>query len=283
MSQHAHRLAYPSGGGVARFAMREHGMREAASAGLRHDHPALTEARTIFTTTVVGSAEAPRLLIEGKNAAKIGDRIAKGPWRGLRVFTLTLEERATCPRTCGQWAACYGNAMPLARRHANDAGLMPRLASEAAALMARHGEIAVRLHVLGDFYSASYVRFWSWLLRCHPGMHLFGFTAHPASSDVGQEIAAMNAAHPDQCAIRFSVPLGAPPAPMQASVAWEGDDIPADAILCPAQSGKTQACATCGLCWHARADRHRIVFIGHGMVKRNHTAPRRPRGQPEGH
>ena len=42
--------------------------------------------------------------------------VTKGRWRGYPVFTLTLEERATCPSYCEQWDECYGNNMPFGAR-----------------------------------------------------------------------------------------------------------------------------------------------------------------------
>lgn len=264
MNSHAHRLAQAYGGSLARFAMRTHESRSAASASVRADHPALDEARTIFPSTVIPSAQAPRLLVSGVNQAKIGGRVQKGPWAGLPIYCLTLEERATCPRSCAQWATCYGNAMPLARRHAADRDLMPRLAREVAEVV----PAAIRLHVLGDFFSVEYAAFWHGLLRRHRGLHLFGFTAWPCTSPIGAAIESMNIDRWQQCAIRFSVPLDAAPAPMQASVAWAGEALPPDAIACPAQTGATAACATCGLCWAGAADGRRIVFTGHGIVRR---------------
>src|SRR4051812_1807050 len=52
-----------------------------------------------------------RVLISGHNSRKIGAAVTKGRWSGYPVFTLTLEERATCPRSCLHWLDCYGNKM----------------------------------------------------------------------------------------------------------------------------------------------------------------------------
>ena len=36
----------------------------------------------------------------GHNSAKVGGRAIRGRWKNLPIYTLTLEERATCPRSC---------------------------------------------------------------------------------------------------------------------------------------------------------------------------------------
>jgi hypothetical protein len=137
-----------------------HASREAAA--LSADHLAVRRGRTLFPTTVISPEDAPRLLVGGHNSAKIGAKIEKGPWRGLHVYTLTLEERATCPTSCHLWRECYGNAMPLVRRHAADDTLIPTLDAELRNKARWHGArgFAVRLHVLGDFYSQVYLLAW---------------------------------------------------------------------------------------------------------------------------
>ncbi len=254
------------GGFLRRFqTVAPHGNR--ASAGLPDGHPALVEGRTLFPSTVVDATAAPRLLIGGENQAKIGRRILKGPWAGLRIYCLTLEERATCPRSCHLWSECYGNAMHLARRHRHGRALEQRLDTELWMRHAMHPDgIAVRLHVLGDFYSLEYVRRWAAWMHDLPLLHVFGFTAHPRDSEIGARVAALNERHPDRWAIRFSVARHTG-AGMEAMTFW--DDAPASdwhegALMCPQQRGKTDACATCGLCWSESARQHAIGFNGHG-------------------
>jgi hypothetical protein len=92
---------------------------------LAADNPALAEGRTIFPSTVVGTMESPRFLVSGHNNPKLGKEVQKGPRAGWPIFHLTLEERATCPRSCPVWAGCYGNAMPFARRHRGGRRLQP--------------------------------------------------------------------------------------------------------------------------------------------------------------
>ena len=77
----------------------------------------------------------------------------------------------------------------------------------------------------------------------------------------------LGALHPDRWMMRFSVAADDNPQPMQATTIWrqpEGSNVP-EGLICPAQTHKTAACATCGLCWSPGATGKRIVFIGHGM------------------
>lgn len=144
------------GGALRRFAvLAPHADRERAA--LKPGAAPLVEARTVYPATVVDAEESPRLLVSGANQGKIGKRITKGPWRGLPIYCLTLEERATCPASCHEWDSCYGNAMHLARRHRHGPELERLLSAELGHLAERHPDgFAVRLHILGDFYSVRY-------------------------------------------------------------------------------------------------------------------------------
>ena len=110
------------------------------------------------------------------------------------MFTLTLEERATCPTTCTLLWECYGNSLPFSRRHEHGPALEEAIAGEIRKHLAtRPDGIVVRLHLLGDFYSANYAAFWLTLIRRHRRLRVFGYTAHPADSDIGRIIMAGNA------------------------------------------------------------------------------------------
>ena len=72
---------------------------------LRPTNPALAEARTAFPLKVRQVHEMKRLLQPAGQNNKIGkgdNVVIKGKWRGMPCFTLTLEERATCPSDCKQ-------------------------------------------------------------------------------------------------------------------------------------------------------------------------------------
>jgi hypothetical protein len=260
----------PSGGGRTRFVGTTHHA-DLESASLRGDHPAAVDGRTLFPTRVKEIAECDRVLINGRNNAKIGATIEKGPWAGMPVLTLTLEERATCPRTCHHWLSCYGNAMPMPRRHKHGPALVERLAQELGyyADQDRDG-FAVRLHILGDFYSEEYVEAWAnWMAR-FPMLHVWGYTARLPSTPIGRMIDAMNCYWPDRWAIRFSVPPDAPLEPMQVTTIWRqpATMTQPEGSVCPQQFNRTATCGTCGLCWNESMDQTRIVFVGHGMNRR---------------
>ncbi len=262
-----------SGGTLSRFVGgSHHAQREEAA--LSVDHPALRERRSMFPKSVTPAETSPRLLVSGHNSSKLGAIVRRGPWRGMPIYHLTLEERATCPDSCQLWRECFGNAMPFTRRHAHGEALEDRLASELFVLSKAHpAGFVVRLHGLGDFYSAEYALGWRWALDLLPALRVFGYTAHEAASPIGEIITASNAAHPDRCCIRFSVAADAPPAPHQVSTVWhQARGRQGDSVVCPQQSGDTAACATCGLCWHQNARHLRILFIGHGMRRRGTRA-----------
>lgn len=243
---------FPSGGPLKRHLSSKPGR----GITLPRSHAAVRAGRTLFPTTVVPAGESPRLLIEGKNSRKIGNRVVKGRWAGMPIYTLTLEERATCPRSCQEWSTCYGNRMHLARRHRDDGTLMARLAAEVQALDLRHPQgFVVRLHVLGDFYSVEYASLWDALLERHPSLRIFGFTAHPPSSEIGRYLVSMNA-DGDRCWIRFSGDMGA----MGSLVI--ADERASVHVVCPAQSHpqKVGSCGECGLCWTMQRP---IEFVRH--------------------
>jgi hypothetical protein len=247
----------------------KHAAAPQAGIGLSPTHPAIQESRTLFPTTVVNPQDAPRLLISGKNQRKLGDRVTKGHWKDMPIFCLTLEERATCPPECHHWRSCYGNGMPQSRRHRHGAALEYLLDAELAEKAEAYPfGFVVRLHILGDFYDAAYAALWARWLEKYPELRVFGFTARDESSDIGLLIRAMNAAHPDRCVIRFSRAVaGAVPGVRYATALWSIPDGPtADgAVVCPAQTEKTDCCGSCGFCWTGTKP---VAFIAHGKVGR---------------
>jgi hypothetical protein len=255
---------------LTRFRHRE--IDPATSVGLRPDHPALAEARTIFPKSVVASEASPRFLISGHSNSKLGKEVTKGERAGWPIYQLTLEERATCSSGCFQWASCYGNAMPFTRRHTPDAAFLPLLRAEIATLARKHRDgFLVRLHVLGDFYSVPYVLAWGEMLRDHPGLHVFGYTARriddtdPASAKIAQAIELLRSNFWTRFAIRTS---HAEPAPLRTIVVDQDPGL-TEVIMCPAQVDSTEACGSCGLCWAPQARSKTIGFFRHGMRARS--------------
>jgi hypothetical protein len=220
-------------------------------------------AGTIFPSRVRAVGPDDRVLKDGAMNAKIGGDVLVGRLKGARIFTLTLEERATCPRSCAHLAGCYGNAMPHPVRWQADDALEDRLSMEIAELCAAHDTVLVRLHILGDFYSAGYVGLWLGYLTLHPNLNVFGFTAWPEDSAIGKAVATVRAMEPDRFMIRNSGRTGT----------WGSFDITdpfpektiGDAIVCPEQresnlGDSARHCGDCAACWSS--DRP-IAFIRH--------------------
>lgn len=235
-------------------------------------HPALSEGRTIFMKTVSPSRESPRFLISGHSNTKLGKAVTKGPLAGYAIYQLSLEERATCPRSCQQWASCYGNSMPFARRHTPDADFERLLSAEVATLCRTHPDgLLVRLHVLGDFYSVGYVYLWAALIAEFPQLTVFGYTsrrtddADPETVRIARAIKVLTDGAWNRFAIRTSGDGN--PERSQAVVVDEDPDEPGT-IVCPAQTKATEACASCGLCWAPGARDKTIAFLRHGRKLR---------------
>lgn len=232
--------------------------------GLSADHPAITEGRTLFPTTVVEAKTSPRLLVSGINQRKLGSKVVKGAWKGMPIYTLTLEERATCPTSCSHWADCYGNGMPYSRRHKHGEDLEEKLWAELAVKNILHPSgFVVRLHILGDFYSADYVSLWLNAMVWFPALRVFGYTAREPDTEIGSAIVSINAAYPDRWVIRFS---GDQIGPMRATtINFKPAAVVEGGIVCPVQTDKADCCGSCGLCWADAAKDKAIIFILHGQ------------------
>lgn len=223
---------------------------------LRDCHPAIRNGSTIYGRSVIPASEMQRLLKSGENNRKIGRIATKGRWKGMPIYTLTLEERATCPRSCKAWSICYGNNMGQAERIHDDGWLTTKLYLEMVLLAIEHPQgFIVRLHVLGDFASVEYVRFWEDALALIPQLRIFGFTAHLPTSPIGRALVFLMSDHVDRVAMRWS---GAGHALHCSEVIT--DEADAIGIVCPAQKDADRSCATCGLCWTSE---HTISFLEH--------------------
>lgn len=226
------------------------------------NRPSVRQGRSLFHAKGV-SAPGERggnVLVSGHSNVKIGRDVRKGRLRGYWIYTLTLEERATCPRSCHHWATCYGNNMPYAKRisHRESGALQVAVRADVERLLAIKGRVGilVRLHALGDFYSAPYVRFWSAMLREFPRLSVYGYTAWSRRSDIGRAVAAAKAEHGQRFAIRWSNGGEA----SDCTVPIRTVDEAVNAVVCPEQTGRTAACATCALCWGTTRN---IAFLEH--------------------
>lgn len=206
----------------------------------------IVEGRTKFSKSVKRTGDQKHLLVSGHSNVKIGRDVRKGKLRGYWIYTLSLEERATCPSSCKHWRTCYGNNMPFAKRiDHTDPEFLPALEKEIVQLCSKRIGILIRLHALGDFFSAEYVAFWERMLREHANLALYGYTARNSGS-IKWAIDALYAEFKDRALIRFSD--GGFPYKSTVSIGGEAS-CPPNAFICPEQTGKTKCCATCGACW----------------------------------
>ena len=190
--------------------------------------------------------ETNTILKPGTNNKKLGNKVKSKKWKGKKIYSLTLVERETCPASCHHWDDCYGNNMPFAHRF-NTIGLEEKIESELDELMEKHKEgIVIRLHVLGDFYSTDYVRFWQEMLFKFPALCIFGYTARN-DDIIGIGIDTLNFRFSERCRIRFSSNEVEDCIRVYAA----NEDFPPKRahFTCPEQTGKMKSCADCGLCW----------------------------------
>lgn len=182
----------------------------------------------------------PRALKPGYSSAKLGFHVKRGKWDGAKIYSLSLEERETCPSTCHMWKTCYGNNMPFAKRMKHGPELMEAIDTDLSALCCNGDElVVVRLHILGDFYSVEYVEFWEEKLDEYPNLRLFGYTAHPRNSDIGRAVYYLGW---DRAAIRFS----------GSGLPMFGAEVGGElGFPCPEQAGTSPNCGECTACWEA--------------------------------
>jgi hypothetical protein len=226
-------------------------------------HPAFVEGRSIFSRKGVKKPDQlEHLLVSGHSNVKIGNdvRVSTALFHGYRIYTLSLEERATCPRSCENWASCYGNHMPYSKRidHTDFHLLTSRLRAELTMLMRKPWPgILIRLHALGDFFSVEYVRFWEDMLRHHPRLAIYGYTARRFPDEIAFAVGCTKSEFGRRFAVRWSD--GDYDKDCTASILTEADR-PEGAFVCPEQTGKVDACGKCGACW--TGDRN-VAFILH--------------------
>lgn len=82
---------------------------------LATDHAAVQTRRSVFAKSVGLPDTRTNIFMPGANNIKLGSVVRSGELKGLPIFQLTFEERATCP-PCTHLLDCYGNNMPFARR-----------------------------------------------------------------------------------------------------------------------------------------------------------------------
>jgi hypothetical protein len=189
----------------------------------------------------------------GNKPAHTSQFIQRGPFIGMPLRVLTLEERATCPATCKAWEFCYGDNMFLAKR--NDAfadGFEDYLRDDLRELARKYPKgYVIRLHELGDFYSVAYVQLWRDMMAELPALHVYGYTHR--GDEIADAIDDWQAEFPERCAIMNSD--NASPRTTRPAATIDGAGVP-----CPQQTGKTASCATCGLCMNGTT---KVSFSSH--------------------
>lgn len=217
---------------------------------------------TRFPSRVLPVASMTSVLVSGHSNVKIGRDVRKGKlFRDYWIYSVSLEERATCLDTCSHWQTCYGNAMPFAKRtdHRDFAALTAAIERDIIRELSKRNRkgILVRLHALGDFFSVEYVEFWALMLAKYENLACYGYTARGLGDAIGAAVDETKTIYGRRFAIRWSD--GGAPADCTVSI-HKGDERPKGAFLCPEQSGRTAACATCGLCWETDKN---IAFEAH--------------------
>lgn len=213
-----------------------------------------TTTGTIFPNMVRDVIPGQPVLVDGASNSKIGGDVRVGWLKGAKIFTLTLEERATCPSYCPLWQTCYGNSMNWSIRWRPGPVLEAQIEADVKRLTDLHGRILVRLHILGDFPDKTYVHLWRRLLREYPGLNVFGFTAHRDDTDMGQAIAGIRSDFPRRFNIRHSGRSG-PWGSITTDMVEIDRPMILDVAMCleqrDAMSGgkKGMHCGDCGLCW----------------------------------
>ena len=227
------------------------------------ESPFIQEGRTKFSKAV--KAPNQHILVSGHNNIKIGRDVRKGHLRGYWIYTLSLEERKTCPLSCQHWQNCYGNNVPFAKRvdHTHP-DFLPQLEAAVTKLCEHAAKphtlpkgILVRLHALGDFYSPEYVGFWRRMLVKFPNLSLYGYTARNNEDDIGPAVFALRRDFKRRAMIRSS--NGARHNMATVSIGAV-ESCPSNAFICPEQTGKTLGCDTCGLCWGTEKN---VAFLEH--------------------
>jgi hypothetical protein len=219
---------------------------------------AIQHATTTFQSRIIDPAHyQSRVIKSAKFNKKLGNgkyKIEKTDWKGFALYYLTLVERETCPTSCHHWDDCYGNNMWLADRFKAGKALEDKIKEEIRWLDLRHDNFVVRLHILGDFYSVEYVELWGKLLEQYDSLHIFGYTA-VNSGPIYQAIRKHLLTKPEKVSLRFSVNDSLrdnfdsfDSLPHYFAV---DEDYSGDSITCPEQTGKTDSCITCGLCWNS--------------------------------
>ena len=167
-------------------------------------HQAIVNSQTMYRKNLHDAGNYKYAVIKASTNIKLGNKVTKGHLKGARIFTLTLEERATCDSECEHWLDCYGNNMPFGHRFkANDA-LMVSIERDLNKLDAKGKPYLVRLHILGDFFSVEYILFWRRQLAKREYLNVYGYTRNHPTKPLGYALKLVRKQYGKRFAVRFS-------------------------------------------------------------------------------
>jgi hypothetical protein len=166
--------------------------------------------------------------------------------------SFSLPPGKTCPGMtpfCEKYCfACHGWYMMPDVEGANDKRLKASRGKDFVPLLIMELNTialpAFRLHVVGDFYSESYILKWIEIANHFPDIHFFGSTRSwrvpklvPAIEEFREQ---------ENVYLRASVDLtdNLTPGP-----AWSTWSVHGQGVPCPHDKGKVKSCYTCGRCW----------------------------------
>ena len=240
---------------------------------------AIINNRSLFQNKVKsvsdGMGKTERAIKKSINI-KLGNTVLKGRLKGAKIYTLTLEERKTCPRDCFHYENCFANNMPFATRYTFDAALLEQIEKDIIYYNDKGKAFLVRLHILGDFPSEEYVEFWNALLERYEHLNIYGYSANQLETPIGEALDNMR----DVWGLRFMVRISGD-TKTDSMAALSFDDVSAraqietkKAFICPAQithkgattiakkTEKTMSanCGTCTLCWTTKLN---PIFLTH--------------------
>jgi hypothetical protein len=90
---------------------------------------------------------------------------------------------------------------------------------------------------------------WRHLLAEFDNLAIWGFTGHKPTSYIGKAIQSVRVGFGERFAVRFS---NAPEWQFSANSADLFEQVKNKSVICPEQTGQTESCSTCTICWAAK-------------------------------
>ena len=247
---------------------------------------AIRQGTTMWPQQIFDPGDYPYSILKTSQNTKLtsgnpNKRIRAGKWAGMKMKTITLVERETCPDSC-HWkgavneqgevkgGGCYMNNMRNAPRLKYTPALMPRVGNEITDYLDKHEEgVVVRWQVGGDAPDVKYVEDWGELGRAYPNLGQYGYSHWHPVTPIGDAIRKLNRESDwGQFSLRFSDWDGPDPS----YNGWFGAIQDAPSVICPFQLGQVADCASCGLCWNSEIN---VLDIHHSVQRNMNMAKRR--------